>query len=452
MSETDTIETAVLSHALTETIGKKNVQASRSTLDLHSIDGIVPKAVAFPQSVEQVSDLMALAHEYRLAVIPRGGGTLMGLGNPPRQADFILSLKHLNHLVEYEPADLTATVEAGMTLADFQERLAASGQWLPLDPPLPERATIGGLIAVNANGPHALGFGRLRDLLIGVRAVADDGTIFRSGGKVVKNAAGYDLSKLLTGSLGTLAILVEATFKVSPLPTSSQTMVARFDSITAAADVLRAVLGSPLDPVAMEALGSTSAVATGFTGGSWALLIRYAGHPPAVQRQLRDMGQILRNTDCKEIESVPNHKEQALWHTVADLPDRLMQGRGPAMRVRLSVLPTTAPEAVETLRYVAGRRQLQVVRWARIGTGAVFAVFRARQEDEEQRLREAVTMLRPQIMKLGGSVVVEDAPASVKVGGTVWGPTRSDFPAMRAVKQKYDPKGILNPGRYVGGL
>ncbi|MBF8286481.1 MAG: linked oxidase-like protein, partial [Dehalococcoidia bacterium] len=193
-----------------------------------AVDGLTPQAAVAPSSYEQVAAVMRYAHAEGLAVIPWGGGAHIHVGNVPARYDIALGLSRLNAVVEHEPADLTATVQAGMTLSELQGRLGGAGQLLPLDPPGGERATIGGILAANASGPWRHAFGSARDMTIGLRVVTAEGRITRAGGRVVKNVAGYDLCKLYIGSLGTLGVIVEATFKVASLPREQRAAVATF--------------------------------------------------------------------------------------------------------------------------------------------------------------------------------------------------------------------------------
>src|SRR2546423_6530015 len=174
-----------------------------------AVDGVVPRFVAAPGSIEELGAVLRTAADQGWAVSPRGGGTKMGLGNPPRALDLVLDTCGLRGLVDYTPADMTVTVRAGTGLADLQAELAVHGQMLALDPPFAEEATIGGILATNDSGPHRLGYGTARDLVIGTRVVGMDGRATKAGGKVVKNVTGYDLNKLYIGSLGTLAGLAQ---------------------------------------------------------------------------------------------------------------------------------------------------------------------------------------------------------------------------------------------------
>ncbi len=214
--------------------------AAGDALGAFAVDGQIPQCVAYPETSDALSRCAAALHEAGRAVIPAGNGTHLRLGRPPRAYDVALSTRRMRRVVAHEAADLTVTVEAGCTLAELNDVLASAGQILPLDPPHPERRTVGSIIATDAWGPWRLAHGKVRDLLIGVTVVLASGTVVRGGGRVVKNVAGYDLMKLFTGSFGTLGIVVEATFKVRPRPEHTAVLVVPVGGVAAAA--LRSVL------------------------------------------------------------------------------------------------------------------------------------------------------------------------------------------------------------------
>ena len=246
-----------------------------------AIDGLTPRFEAQPTTPEELAEALSRANDEGLAVAPCGGGTQLDLGNVPKRLDLLLATTGLNRVVEYEPADLTVTVEAGMRFSDLQALLAEQGQFLALDPAAEPEATIGGLIATNASGPLRFAYGTARDLVIGTRVANPDGTLTRAGGRVVKNVAGYDLNKLYVGSLGTLAVIVELSFKLAPIPPSLATVVGQFESSASARDAIGAILRSPLSPLAIELLAPHT------------LVFRVGGYPQAVERQVRDLDQLI---------------------------------------------------------------------------------------------------------------------------------------------------------------
>ena len=227
--------------------------------DAFTVDGVRPRYLCTPATVDELSGAVRVAGQAGVTVIPWGGGTRMSLGFPPRSADLVVQTTKLREIVEYEPADLTVTVQAGMPLADLQERLRAEGQMLALDPAAADRATIGGLIAANASGPLRLLYGTARDLVIGTRVVNADGVISKAGGRVVKNVAGYDLNKLYVGSLGTVGVIVELSFKLHPLPQAQGMLLASFPSAADAAQAISTLMRSPLGPAAVELLDAGAA-------------------------------------------------------------------------------------------------------------------------------------------------------------------------------------------------
>src|SRR5215213_2423964 len=218
-----------------------------------AIDGVQPSFVAAPGSVEETSELLKFAADEGLAISPRGGGTKVSLGNPPRELDLVLSTARMDDVIEHVPGDQVVRVQAGIKLQDLQERLAGSDQMLGIDPPETRSgATVGGVVAANSSGPRRHRYGTIRDLIIGITVVLSDGTVAKAGGKVVKNVAGYDLSKLFTGSLGTLGIIATANFRLHPKPEAAWTVVVELASTEEAGEAARAITRSQIVASALE--------------------------------------------------------------------------------------------------------------------------------------------------------------------------------------------------------
>ena len=222
-----------LTAQLANLLGDGLVSDSELVTD-YSIGSFVPAAVARPTSVDQVSAVLDWAHRHNVSVYPSGGRTLAHLGNVPTRQGIALDMRGLNRMLDFQPADLTVRAQAGMAVAQLDAALAQDGKYVPLAPPLANRATIGGTLATGVSGPLRATYGLPRDWLIGITVVGPDGTINKSGGQVVKNVTGYDLNRLYTGSLGTLAVIAEATFKITPAPTAWAAVVAAFDDSQAA--------------------------------------------------------------------------------------------------------------------------------------------------------------------------------------------------------------------------
>lgn len=405
-----------------------------------AVDGVEPRLFARPTTAQELADTLRQANEQGFAVAPRGGGTQMELGNRPSRLDLVLETTGLNRLVEYEPADLTVTVEAGMRLADLQDLLKEQGQFLALDPPIPAEATIGGVIATNASGPLRLAYGTARDLVIGTRVANPDGRITHAGGRVVKNVAGYDLNKLYVGSLGTVGVIVELSFKLTPIPPSDALVVARFPEAGPAWRFISAILHSPLSPLAIELLGPAAAERAGF-GRSLAVAVRAGGYAPAVDRQARDLERLLTEHGGERLGSVGES-----WGAVRTLP-----GQHPSdLLVRAAAPIARSADVVELLeRHFA---PFGPVAWAHAGNGVAYAACGAGSDGDA--LLGAVQAARAEVVAIGNntSLVVERCPASLKEKLDVWGDPDDGLPLMRALKTQLDPKGILNPGRFVGGI
>jgi glycolate oxidase FAD binding subunit len=432
-------------------------RALTSDDEAFQVDGVRASFVCAPGSVDEVSAAVKAAGRAGAGVIPWGGGTRMTLGFPPRAGSLVLQTERLDEIVEYEPADLTVTVQAGMRLADLQERLRAEGQMLALDPAAADRATIGGLIAANASGPLRLLYGTARDLVIGTRVVNADGVISKAGGRVVKNVAGYDLNKLYVGSLGTVGIIVELSFKLHPLPQAQGLLLASFDSPEDAARVVAALMRSPLGPAAVELLDAGSAA--GLPGsptvgdGGVLLIVAATGFEKAVQRQLGDVKEL-----CQQASGTDAVREgetlDAIWTHLREHTDPSVAG---IALLKLAVPPARSAVALATARRMAREDGFNPSTQAHAGSGVVYLRLQPEQWEAAQagRLAALVSRLRTFARGEGGSLVVEAAPAAARQGPDAidpWGEVGSGFPVMRALKQNLDPGGTLNPGRFVGRL
>ncbi len=276
------------------------ITSDPDALSDYTIDGILPRLVVTPDNKEQVAQVTALVSQHGLTLLARGGGSRMSLGGIPEQVDVVLETQHMTRLLEHEAPDLTCHVEAGITFAALQAQLATKGQRIALDPPDAEQATLGGILASNASGPKRLRHGTARDIVIGLHVVQSSGEIARSGGRVVKNVAGYDLNKLYIGSLGTLGIIVEANLKLQPLPSDERTLLLTFASAREAAQTVIALLGSLLTPSAIELIdaGAASDMSDFFglnlpTEG-YTLAVNFEGSSTSIDRSIDETRLIAR--------------------------------------------------------------------------------------------------------------------------------------------------------------
>ncbi|MCS6842196.1 MAG: FAD-binding oxidoreductase, partial [Roseiflexus sp.] len=255
-----------LINTLRSVLPPDSVQDDDASLTAFSVQGIRPQCVVAPATLGELQTVMRVAAEQRAALVPWGGGTQQWIGAPPARLDLVVRTTRLDRVLAHTPDDLTISVEAGMTLGALRAHLKRHGQMLALDPPLPDRATIGGLIATAADGPRRLGYGTLRDVLIGIAVVEVGGRLSRGGGMVVKNVSGFDMMKLYLGSFGTLAVIASANFKLLPLPRAAGTIVCRFAEPKQAFAALDELDGTQLAPVAAEYLNSGALTMLGQAG------------------------------------------------------------------------------------------------------------------------------------------------------------------------------------------
>jgi glycolate oxidase FAD binding subunit len=391
-------------------------------------------AVLAPPTVGEAEAMMAEAARERRTLLFAGGRTAMGLGAPPRRVDTILDTRGLSRIVEHVPADQVVVAEAGVPLEALQRALAAHGQRLAIDPPSPGVATLGGIVASNAFGPLRARHGSVRDLLIGVSFVLADGTAARAGGKVVKNVAGFDVAKLLTGSLGTLALVTTVTFRLHPLPEAADTVLWKGRS---AADV--AALPGRLGRASLEPT-AVVAVAVGADPLRWDIAVRFDGFAAGVAAQCEKLVGLLGREGDGNGDGVADAASAA---AASSRHDRVRSG-GP-LRVKIAA-PRSAFERVAT-QLAAPIASGGAVWYPTLGLG-----FAAGDSPDAEACARAIGDAREEAEALGGSLVVETAPAEVRALTDVWGTSPGALGLMRAVKDRFDPEGRLAPGRFVGGL
>jgi glycolate oxidase FAD binding subunit len=421
---TTTLDATTLTRALRDRIPTVDIREPTSA---HTIDGLIPTLVVTPTTQAEVATVLATANQLGAAVTPRGG-TQTSLGAPPEQYDIALDLTNLNALVEHEPADLTCTVEAGSRLTDLQRALGAHGQWLPLDPALPDDATIGGILATNTSGPARIRYGSPRDLVIGMTVALPNGDLVKSGGRVVKNVAGYDMAKLHIGALGTLGIITQASFKIAPLPVEEA-----FIAIDGALDQL-ATLATDIIEARLPLLGLVLAKEP--SNDTWTLTARTAGGEAAVERSEHEITQLAKAASLTA--ATINTSD---WRALNGTPSP-QAGRGPGEGVsaRLTVPPTFLP-SIATALAESGATVTTLP-----GIGTLHAAW------PQPPNPGALQALRTLCEAAHGALVLESVPSDLKRDLGAWGATRSDFPLMQRLKQQFDPNRILNPGRYLGGI
>jgi glycolate oxidase FAD binding subunit len=394
-----------------------------------AIEGVVPRVVVEPTSGDAVAAVLEWASREKLCVLARGSGTKIGWGPAPRQVDVLISTVRLNAVVAHRYGDLTATVQAGATLADVNRELARHRQWIPLDPPFADRATIGGLVATNDSGPRRHRYGSPRDLIIGIEFARADGRLAKGGGIVVKNVAGYDLPRLLTGSFGSLGVIVTATFKLYPHTAASRTLVVEVSSPSDLGALALKLSASHLTPTALE-----------FATHPLRLAIRFESIEASVTQQAETAATLIAESG-HDPKVVPESAETQFWQDHASLAN---DDRGALLKV--SVLPSDLAETLTAIERLAGKRGY--VAAGRAGAG----VFLLRVTEEVQLQKRVIDGLRDLLQIGRGSAVIVKGSPELRAHVDVWGPIGDALTLMKSVKHQFDPAGILSPGRGPGGL
>ena len=411
----------------------------------YAVDGLTPGLVRRVSTVDHVVETLREAHAAGQAVIPWGAGSQMSLGSRPRRYDVALDLRGLNRVVEYDVDNLTISVEAGMRLAEVQARVTEEGQFLPLDPPFPD-ATLGGLIATDASGPWRLGYGALRDLVLGLRVVLADGTDLRLGGKTMKNVAGYDLVKLVIGSLGTLGVVCEATLRTYAKPPMSRTLsIFTYPEPLAAARLVGRILDLRSGPTALDIFSSAE--------GAYIILARLEGEPEAVAAQAEAIEKLCQTEYMRRIQITDAADSREVWQAAGAGGG---YWDGPSLSypvvVRVGVPIAQVGPFLDATRDILTRLSLPRLVTFQAGSGAGRVhLGDIKRLDNSAALTPAVEALRAAATELGGRLVLESAPLDVKARVPVWGPVAA-LDVMALIKAQFDPANILNPGRFVDAV
>lgn len=398
-----------------------------------AVDAVQPTGVIAPGSAQEVAQVLRYCNSAGLTIIPRGGGSQLGLGNRPRKADFILSLERLNRVIEHAWGDMTVTVEAGCTIEKLQSVLREHGQQLGADPMQPERATVGGILATAESGTLRIRYGAMRDLVLGLEMALPDGNVIKAGGKVVKNVAGYDLTKLAIGSLGTLGVITRAVFRLHPIRAAIGTYAATLPTASEAAKLVLAILDSQLVYTGLQIRARRA--------NQFFVHVRFEGIPESLQDQFVKLGRIAGADGFAECSGEVWNERQKLFVNAASsvickccvLPSQI----GSLCDVLFRQVPPPAESGNVAVTLVAQGTGLTEVRLDAAALQPLMIVLRD---------------LRREVDRLEGTLTVAQCPLAMKDELDVWGTVKDALPLMHRIKQKFDPEQTLNPGRFVGGI
>ena len=413
-------------------VGPEHVTAGGGGL---SAQGVIPHFVLSPGSVEEVSEAMKVAASAHAAVLPWGGGTRQTMGPPPAALDrpiVAMRTARLNEVLDYTPDDMTISVGAGMTFEEIDQALRPNGQMLPMDVALPHRSTIGGALACAADGPRRLGYGTFRDLFLGTRVVEAGGRISKAGGMTVKNVSGFDMMKLYHGSMGSIAIIASANFKLLPIPRATATIACEFDALEGVFAMVDALHVSKLVPSACELVSAEGGVGFG-------LCVATDGLEQAVARHKRDLPVLARTAGARAADVLEGEDHAALWRRINDLPQTANVAADEFV-VRVACLPSRLGAVLLALQAKAKEHAMRLHFSARALNGIAYV-----------RARGAAwkTFHAVALAAAPDASIVTLALGVPEPSLDVWGRPPSGLDVMRRIKAEFDPANILNPGRYL---
>jgi glycolate oxidase FAD binding subunit len=457
---------ASLTSRLPELVDPNRVVADATSLAACEVDGHSPSAILQPESAAEIAEILRFASAERLAVIPMGGRTHLGIGLPPRQYDLALDLSRMNKILAYEPRDLTLGIEPGATCADLARELRQKGQFLPIAPPFGDRATLGGMVAAGVDSPLRYGYGATRDFLLGIEFVTGEGLISKSGGRVVKNVTGYDLHKLFVGSLGTLGILTRLNFRTFPLPQRRRMFLTAFDAPSRAFEFCRLLVNSPLDAKVLEVLNPGTAALFQARGvdflpnGSWLVAIEAAGHESVLARHERDIASISREAGAAGFISLEESRRERLFACLAEFPSIARPANRTAVIFRVPILPSAMPSLLEKIRSLADDHGLTCAILIR-ALGVVYVALLSPEHSPVERPAEDKTpsplincsrSMADLFISSGAMPTIEHCPLEIKTELGVWPPPGPENEIAQRLKRVFDPRQILSPGRFRGGI
>ncbi|MGM8215111.1 glycolate oxidase subunit GlcD [Bacillaceae bacterium W0354] len=447
---------------LKEIVGEQYIERTEAGLLAYSYDATPnfqakPDVVVSPENTEQISQIVKLCQEYHVPIVPRGSGTNLAAGTTPTQGGLVLLFHRLNNILEIDEENLTITVQPGVITKTIDEVVVSKGLFYPPDPSSMKISTIGGNINENSGGLRGLKYGVTKDYILGLEVVLPNGDVIRTGGKLAKDVAGYDLTKLFVGSEGTLGIVTEATLKLIPLPESKKTLLSIYDSMEKAADTVSKIIANKVTPATLEFMDQPTIRAVedyshlGLPIEAEAvLLIEQDGPAEIVERDIALIEQICIDQGALDVK-VATTEEEA---------EGLREGRRAALSAIASLSPTTILEdatvprseianMVRAINSIAEKHDVKIATFGHAGDGNLHptCMTDARDEDEMKRVEEAFAEIFAHAIKLGGTITGEHGVGEMKSPYLAWKIGEEGLQAMKNIKLAFDPNNLMNPGK-----
>ena len=471
---------------LVSILGPENVLTENEATSRYAVDGLIPQAVVFPSSPEQIAEVVRFARRENLSITPWGGGSKITWGNPPKRLDMVLCTSRLNRITDIDWANLTVTLEAGVRFKDIQGQLASEenrcylplddtfaekddeicsdrqnkGCFVPLDPPYMDLATMGGILASNSNGPRQLLYGMPRDLVLGVRFVTPGGEIIGAGGKTVKNVSGYDISKLMIGSSGTLGILCEMTLRLLPLPEMMETLLISFASLSEASAFAGWLIDCDLLPAAVEIMNGSAFRSLEFDGApqfdsaAYVAAVSLEGFQDPVLRMRKEILEMAKKNGSNGEGRIEEDQHRMFWRSVSNLEPRLAEQKSGLITAHLTYPLSAWTEIAEFAAKTLSEKSIDYTVLIHAGNGSAMINLLLDSGDagKEAIAADAVQALLNECVAKNGNMTIRRSPGQMKSKLPVWGELRSDFVLMKRIKEQLDPSSLMSPGRFVGGL
>ena len=443
-------------------VTKENFADSKTERLVYSYDATpnfqsMPDAVVCPRNTAEVSEILKICNEYKVPIVPRGSGTNLCAGTCPTEGGVVLLFKHMNNITEIDEENLTITVQPGVVTLDMIHAIEEKGLFYPPDPSSMKISTIGGNINENSGGLRGLKYGVTRDYVIGLEAVLANGDIIRTGGKLAKDVAGYDLTRLFVGSEGTLGVITEATLKLIPMPETRKTMLALYQDLNAAAKSVSKIIANKIIPTTLEFLDQqTLKVVEDFaqiglpTNVQAVLLIEQDGPLEVVDRDMKKIAEVCKQENAVSIQTAATEEEA----------DALRTARRAALSAIARLKPTTILEdatvprseianMVEAINDISEKYQLTICTFGHAGDGNLHPTCAtdARNHEEMERVENAFAEIFEKAIELGGTITGEHGVGAMKAPYLEWKLKAEGIAAMKAIKQAFDPNNIMNPGK-----
>ncbi|MDA8217710.1 MAG: FAD-binding oxidoreductase [Dehalococcoidales bacterium] len=442
-----------LARGLPGLLGAGRVETEPAVLAAHTLDGLTPKAVVSPKSLAEAVEVVRWAGQNKRALTPWGGGTKREIGRPLERLDIVLKTGGFASILEIDEGNLTAEVEGGLSLGTFEAELAARRLYFAIDPLEGGRATIGGTVVANANGPRRLLHRTVRDHVLGLHVILPSGEMLHTGGKTVKDVAGYNLTRPFIGSWGTLGVVGQATLRLLPVPEDSATVVAWFPTSDAAVTAALRVRGSELLPSALE-ICSGPALQTAIEGNrvsldnnsAW-LLAGLEGHQEPVRRMVGQIDRVMGEGGAVDVDTLAGAEAKKVWDARRRLSDTVLGAPGTNARAKVSVPITSLGPLLAAAKSIANGHGLQLAYAVHAGN-SVGHLFLQGGESAAADICAALTKLREAAATMSGFLMLEVAPLEVKRAFEAL-PPRDDYALMACIRASLDPAGIMNPGKLV---